>query len=471
MRRNRRTGTSRPADPPRRVRSPAGPRSVPLVAGLVVLLVGSVLAVPLAGAAGSAGSLEEQLSTFRSTIRSAVEDYEAAYADYKTADNASAEQDARERMTQAGHAVGQAFLAFEQGHGDEGSLSVFMQTEIGSGFYRSFERDVVMLRATMVDAASGDPATPGQIHARASPVLAGLDRAEGCMPDGCGSVLAGAGIQSFLVLLREGFEAILLVGAIVAYLHKTDRGDKRRHVWTGVLGGLAASLVAWLALDRAFSAAAARSSTAHAVLEGATMLLAALVLFYVSFWLLSKVESKRWRAFIDGRLKASLADDRAWMLGAIGFLAVFREGVETVLFVQAISLGSGGAWGEIGIGLLAGALALVGLYYAVHHAGVNVPLRTFFAVTGAALALLAVRFLGLGLFELQEAGWLPTTPMPDVASVLASSPLVGFLGRDLLGFAPTLEVVAGQALLVAIFLAGGLWTVLAEPQDADVARA
>lgn len=443
-------------------------RAMPVViAGLAVL----VLLAPVASAQGTGGPLQAQLDGFRATIQDAVDAYEAAYQDLQAAGNASAEAAARERMVAAGHEIGDAFLAFERGHGDEGSLSVFMQTQMGQGFYRSFERDVVLLRATMVDADSGAPAPPSEVRAGVSPVFQGLDRAEECLPDGCGSTLAGTAAQSFLVLLREGFEAILLVGAIVTYLHKTDRSEKCGHVWAGVGAGVAASLVAWFALDAAFAAAAAQGSAAHAIMEGATMLLAAAVLFYVSFWLLSKVESKRWQAFIDGKVEASLADERSWMLALVGFLAVFREGVETVLFVQAISIGSGGAWDQIGLGLGLGAVALVALYYAVHHTGVRIPLRSFFAVTGAALGFLAVRFLGLGLFELQEAGWLATTPLPDVASYLAAHPLIGSLLRDVAGSAPTLEVLAGQILLVSVFLAAGVWTILSTPGEPEPAKA
>lgn len=425
---------------------------------LAALALAGVLAAPAQAQSGASAPLDEQLEDFRSELEGAVEAYRAAHEDFEAADNATAREDARNRMTDAGHRVGDAFLAFEQGHGDDGSLSVFMQTEIGSGFYRSFEQDVVVLRATMLDAEEGQPPTPSTVETRAAPAFESLDRAESCLPDGCGSALAGAGVQSFLVLLREGVEAILLVGAIVAFLHKTDRSEKTRHVWSGVAAGVGASALAWVGLDQAFSAAAAQSSFAHALLEGATMLLAAAILFYVSFWLLSKVESRRWQAFLDDAVENSLADDRAWMLVLVGFLAVFREGVETVLFVQAISLGSGGAWTEISVGLALGAVALVAVYLAVHRFGVQVPLRSFFAVTGAALALLSIRFLGLGLFELQEAGLLATSPLAAVGEVLSWHPVTGVLLRDVLGVSPTVEVLVGQALLVGVFAAGGAWT-------------
>lgn len=443
-------------------RLPSSGGSRASLALLAVLALGILLA-PSATAAGAQGSLEDQLDAFRSSVEGAVEDYRAAYANYTAADTADQRQQAREAMEAAGRDVGQAFLSFEQGHGEEGSLSVFMQTQMDSGFYRGFEQDVVLLRATMVDAGEGSVPSPATVEAKASPVQQGLERAEGCLPEGCGSSWTGAAAESFFVLLREGFEAILMVGAIVAYLHKSERSEKVRDVLAGVGAALAATLVVWLALDQLFSTAAAQGSFAHTVLEAATMLLASLVLFYVGYWLLSKVESDRWRAFIDGKLEDSLADDRSWMLALVGFLAVFREGVETVLFLQAIAVGSGQAWDQIGLGLALGAVALAALYYAFQRASVRVPLRTFFGVTSAILCLLSIRFLGLGIFELQEAGVLAVTPLASVSAFLAEHALADVLLGSLLGFSPTVEVALAQALLSSLVLAGAVWTFVVRP--------
>lgn len=442
-------------------------RLLPRLFLLCVLLV-----APSVGAEEAGAQRQAQLDGFRSTVEDAVADYAAAYANFTQAEDATTRDAARAAIIDAGHRVGKAFLSFEQGHGENASLSVFMQTEMGAGFYRGFEQDVVLLRASMLDAREGTPAPPSKIETKASPVLSSLDRTEECLPEGCGSLFSGAGVQSFLVLLREGFEAILLVGAITAFLHKSDRSDKVPHVYTGVGAALVTTLLVWWGLDTVFETAAQQGSIAHAVVEGATMLLAALVLFYVGFWLLSKVETDRWQAFIDGALESSLADDRSWMLGMVGFLAVFREGVETVLFVQAISIGSGGAWGPILAGLGVGALALAGLYLAVHRTGLKIPLRAFFGVTSAILLALSVRFMGLGIFEFQEAGLLGVGALEGVASWLAGSPLARVLLQDVFGFAPTLEVALGQGLLVGVVLAGVVWTFLVRPSlDAEPVRA
>lgn len=426
-------------------------------AAAILLLAGVLLAPALApGASAQAGSVQAQLDALRATIQEATDAYASAYEDYRSAPNASAREAAREGMVEAGRTVGDAFLAFERGHGDPSSLNRFMQTEMPTRFYQGFERHVVLLRALMVQAADGDPATPTDVGSQAAGVQKALDRVDGCLPDGCEGLLLGAGAQAFVVLLREGFEAVLLVGAMVAYLHKTDRPRQAKHVYAGVAAALGATLAAWIALERLLGAAG--GLVGQRVIEGATMLLAAGVLFYVGSWLLGKIEAARWQAFLDGKLRSSLEADRAWVLGLLGFLAVFREGLETVLFVKALTIQSPGAWTEVALGGLVGLGVVLGLYALIRHVGVQVPLRSFFAATSALLLLLAIRFLGLGLFELQEALLIPVSPLVGVSSLLTEHALAGVLLQDVLGFAPTLEVAVGQLLLVALIAASAVWT-------------
>jgi len=380
--------------------------------GLLALVLAATLGAPIAGGQAEPTRREAQLTAFRDTVSQAVDDYAAAHANFTQADNASAKQDAREAMVQAGREIGQTFLRFEQGHGDNASLSVFMQTEMPPSFYRAFEQDIVLLRATMVDAETSTPPAPSEVERQAGKVQASFDRVDDCLPDGCQSAASSAGAQSFFVLVREGLEAILLVGAITAYLHKTDRGHKAREVYAGVGAALVATLVAWLALDQAFQAAA--QAGLSALVEATTMLLAAALLFYISFWLLSKTESKRWRKSLDGKVEQGLAENSTLALAGIGFLAVFREGLETVLFMKAITLQAGAAWTEIAIGSGLALLVLGILYYAVRQASVRIPLRPFFAVTSAVLGLLALRFTGIGVFEFRKAGALSVSGLSGV---------------------------------------------------------
>jgi high-affinity iron transporter len=178
-------------------------------------------------------------------------------------------------------------------------------------------------------------------------------------------------------------------------------------------------------------------------LEGITMLVAAGVLFFVSYWLLSKVEADKWTAFLKHRLQAALSSGSTLALASVAFLAVYREGVETILFYKAL-LASGGAGNAapVGIGVLLGAVALVLVYLAIMRLGMRIPMKPFFAVTGVLLYYMAFVFAGKGIAELQEGGMLGTTVIPALE----------WLRVPFLGIYPTVQSLALQALLLLLAL-------------------
>src|SRR6266851_1890781 len=175
-------------------------------------------------------------------------------------------------------------------------------------------------------------------------VLAGLERAERLIADrSSGASLLG---QSFLLLLREGFEAILIVGALMAFLSKAGAAERRREVAWGAWVAVGASVLTAAAIELLFHATPRQRSA----LEGWTMLLAAGVLFYVSYWLLSKIEADKWHAFLTGKMTAALSTGSGLALASVAFLAVYREGFETILFYKALltSARSGGGGSAAG---------------------------------------------------------------------------------------------------------------------------
>lgn len=432
----------------------------------LVLALALLAVTPVASAAGAdidESVLRADLRSFRDTVDNATRAYSAAYANLSVNEDA-----ARADMRAASDSVGEAFFAFERGHRNASSLNAFMQERMPQSFYTAFERHVVLLRGAMRPAAGTDPLPPEDVQQQAHTVELALLRAEGCLPDGCRNGLVGAGVESFLLIVREGFEAILLVGAVAAYLRKSSRPDKVRLVYAGVGAALALTIVTWFVLGALFQGAA--GFVQREIVEGVTMLLAAGILFYVSYWLISKVETQRWIRFIEGRVQDSLANGRSWALAAIGFLAVYREGLETVLFLQALVVRSdGAATGEMLVGIALASVVLAALYYAIHKLGVKIPLRQFFTVTSALLYVLAVRFAGLGVFALQEAGVISPTPMLGLAGVLSTRPLTSLLVQDVLGFTPTLEVLFAQGALVAAAAAGGTYSWLKAKSSVAVA--
>lgn len=244
--------------------------------------------------------------------------------------------------------------------------------------------------------------------------------------------------QSFLILLREGFEAMLVVTALAAYLRRAGQADKIKVIWHGTLWAAAASLAtAWL-----LTSVLNISGKGQEVLEGAVMLVAAGVLFYVSFWLLSKREAAQWQNYVKAQVEAAASGGKVWTLGLAAFLAVYREGAETVLFYQALALSAPGQMSALLAGIAAGAVALLALFVAMRALSFRLPIGLFFTATAALLFYLAVSFAGTGILELQEGRLVSITPLDFVPRI------------EWLGLFPTAESVAAQlALLIPMSIA------------------
>jgi high-affinity iron transporter len=194
------------------------------------------------------------------------------------------------------------------------------------------------------------------------------------------------------------------------------------------------------------------------LLEGATMLLAAGVLFYVSYWLLSKMEVVRWNQFVRGKVQQALAGGSVLALPTVAFLAVYREGFETVLFYKALFVSSGPVEAAIPVvlGMLAASALLVVVYLAISRYGVRIPLKPFFGITGVFLYYMAFVFAGKGVLELQGAGILGVTYVPWAPVI----PALGVYG--------TAEGLLVQGVLVLLFAGGIVWTFLVEPRRRKV---
>lgn len=249
-------------------------------------------------------------------------------------------------------------------------------------------------------------------------------------------------VQSFGILLREGFEAILILGAIIAYLRKSGDARSVRIVQFGAIAALAASVVMAIALS---SALASIGGFAQEILEGATMLVAMVVLFWVSFWLAGKTRAQQWHNYIQAQVERSASRGSTLALASVAFLAVFREGGETILFYTALLSGNRDAFGPIALGFGAAALALVVLYGVLRWGSMRIPFKPFFVATSALLFYMAFVFAGQGIRELQEAGVLG-------ARVVEWVPVV-----DLLGIYPTIETLLTQLMLLVLAVGVAVW--------------
>jgi high-affinity iron transporter len=248
--------------------------------------------------------------------------------------------------------------------------------------------------------------------------------------------------SALIILLREGLEAILIVAAIMALLVKAGRRDALPYIHAGWIAALALGMVTWLVA----SYVVAISGATREVTEGVTALVAAGVLLYVGFWMHSKAYASRWRAYLEQRLRGALSSRTLWALALVSFLAVYREAFETVLFAEALWLQAGpsgrsAALGGFGVA----AVLLVALGWLITRGSLRLPLGVFFGGTAALLALLAVVFAGQGVAALQEAGVLPASP-------------VSFVHVPLLGLYPTAQGLLIQAGVIALIVAGFLYS-------------
>ena len=297
-------------------------------------------------------------------------------------------------------------------------------------------------------AQAGEP----QLEGRYGELAATVDSAEAAL--GRGATSWGFLAESFLLIVREGFEAILIVAAIMAVVLRSGTVGQRNSVRWGVALAILASLATAALLEWLLEGRAAQREA----LEGLVMLVASAVLFYVSYWLISKVEVAVWQRFLREKVERAAASGRGLALAAVAFLAVYREGFETVLFYKALYV-SGGAGGAapITLGFALGAVTLVAAYVGIEKFGIRIPLRPFFAVTGATLLLMSFVFAGTGVKELQEGGYVPST-------LVRGAPRRAFFGVY-----PTLQTLAVQGLIVAAVIAAGVWWLAHRREGAAVA--
>jgi high-affinity iron transporter len=270
---------------------------------------------------------------------------------------------------------------------------------------------------------------------------------------------------SALITLREGLEAALIVGVVLAYLGKIGRPDRRGAVWGGVAAALATSIVLAVALQ---ALGAQFEGRAEQIFEGTTMFLAVLVLTYMIFWM--RGQGHRLRGRLEGEVGAAVSGGQGWALAGLAFFAVFREGVETALFLSAAGMAAEGArilWG----GLLGLAVAVI-LGWLIFNTTANIPLRRFFDVTSLLLLLFAAGLLAHGVHEFQEAGLLPSwvAPVWDINPVLPESSLVGSFMKALFGYngdPSLLEVTSYLVYWVAVLLGVRWWVRRLVPRAAS----
>lgn len=241
-------------------------------------------------------------------------------------------------------------------------------------------------------------------------------------------------IQSLLILLREGAEAMLVVAALSAYLRRAGGADR---VWVIYVGAMVAIPLAFMTVW-ALTGVLQASGTSRAVIEGGTMIFAACMLCYVSFWLFSKREARRWQSWVAGQMSTALSGGSLLALAGTSCLAVYREGAETVLFYQALSSAGAGQGYAIASGIAAATALLVIGVLVFRVMTMRIPYHLFFSVTAAMLYAMAVIFMGQGIIELQAIGYLGALHLPGIPQI------------SWLGLAPTAQGAGMQGIILLL---------------------
>jgi high-affinity iron transporter len=224
-------------------------------------------------------------------------------------------------------------------------------------------------------------------------------------------------------MLREGFEASLIVGIVLAFLERTGRRDAFWPVWMGAFAALGVSVALGTAL---FAVGAELEGTAEAVWEGTAMLLAAVLLTWMIFWM--RRQARTIKRDLEEQTKNALAAGSAVGLGVVVFVGVLREGVETALFLFGTVESSNPAVSFVGA--VVGLAIAVALGYAFYRGASHLDLRRFFTVTSVLLLVFAGYLLAQGLHQFAEAGILPESPLLLGAAFLAlAGPTVFFFLR------------------------------------------
>lgn len=277
-----------------------------------------------------------------------------------------------------------------------------------------------------------------ELQAGYARVTDGLGKAAALLKSGISPTAAAMNAAS--IVLREGLEGLLVIVAIFAGLRGEENARRRRLFWVGILASLVATAVTWLLSQTVMTSLRAYGEVIAAV----TGILAIGVLLLITNWLFHQVYWKQWVT----TLKAQATEGESiWQLMLAGFLVGYREGFETVLFLQSLVLDAGGT--SVAIGVAAGSVLLLALGFAALYVGMKLPYFKILLVTAVMIGVVLITFVGGTVRAAQTVGWLPVHRLMP-----GSWP--SWLGTWL-GFYNTWESVAAQ--VVTVLTVVGTWRI------------
>jgi high-affinity iron transporter len=294
-----------------------------------------------------------------------------------------------------------------------------------------------------------------QVEAKVIEIRRGLDESE--------RLVSGTGVMapaiafstSFSIIFREGLESALIIGAILTYLEASRNNRFKKHIYYGIVIAIGATAVTW------FTAAfiIEISGASRELIEAIAGISAVAVLFWVSFWVLNKIETKRWMEFVKSKVWQATVTGSVMVFVLLSFFTVYREGFETVLFYQAmLSFATYMEWYVIA-GFVLGLGVIVTTALVVRKLGKKLPLRVLFALTMGIGAYMSIVFIGNAIREFQELGYISTTHL------IGTVPRLDINLATMTGIHPTLETIVAQIALLAVYVAGSLYILIIRPRQ------
>lgn len=322
--------------------------------------------------------------------------------------------------------VNNAYFGFYEKHGVERAVMSYISGKRGTDTEYQFAK----IKRLMTDGAP-NKTVRAEIDVLLKMLHEDANELDGKKESGWSILLA-----SFIIIFREGLEAILVIAAISAYLVRSGNLPMVKVVYMSSLFAIFASVLAAIALHSIFDISGANQE----MIEGVAMLLATVVLFFVSNWMFSKAEAKAWKNYVEGKVQTAVSSGSRFALGFAAFLAVFREGAETILFYQAMLAEAKEHMDMVWYGLAVGCIVLAIIFMLIRFGTMKLPIRPFFIGTSTLMYIMAIAFAGGGVKELQEADIIPVTPVDFVHSI------------DILGIYPTIETLIPQIFMILVVI-------------------
>ena len=293
-----------------------------------------------------------------------------------------------------------------------------------------------------------------KIEAKIVEIRNGLDESERLVT-GTGSIAPSlAFTTSFSIIFREGLESALIIGAILAYLDASRNARYKKHVYLGIVIAIIATVITWYVAQFIIGI----SGASRELIEAIAGISAVAVLFWVSFWILNKVETKKWIEFVKAKVWQATTTGSVMVFAMLSFFTVYREGFETVLFYQAMFSFAKNMETFVLLGLVLGLAVIISVVFIIRKIGKKLPLRVLFGLTMAIGAYMSIAFIGNAIREFQEVGYISTTHLFGII------PRLEINLATMTGIHPTLETTVAQIMLLSVYVIGSLYILIIQPR-------